>query len=243
MHGAFGMPEVDDEVVSVLIGRRRIGQLAHRPDGAAGNGRPGQTEAVRASGIKPLSGAAPRVAVVGGSIGGLTAALVLRALDCEVDVYERASTPLEGAGGRGSCAPRDAPMADRPGRRPGRADEHLAARCATSARDGSVAYERPSDLQFTAWNTLYLNLLGDFGEERYHRGAAAADVADGGVRLAGGASPRPTGRGRRRRRLDAALAAPPRGALATRRPRGLARARRRGGPPRGGARPVADGIT
>jgi 2,6-dihydroxypyridine 3-monooxygenase len=54
------------------------------------------------------------------------------------------------------------------------------------ARDGSVAYERPSDLRFTAWNTLYRALLADFGEERYHRGAAVEDVADGGVRLAGG---------------------------------------------------------
>ena len=34
---------------------------------------------------------------------------------------------------------------------------------------------------------LYRRLLGDFGEERYHRGAAAEDVAGDGVRLAGGA--------------------------------------------------------
>ena len=31
----------------------------------------------------------PKVAVMGGSIGGLTAALVLRDLGCRVDVFER----------------------------------------------------------------------------------------------------------------------------------------------------------
>lgn len=39
-----------------------------------------------------------RVAVVGGSVGGLTAALVLRDIGCEVDVYERSSSALEGYG-------------------------------------------------------------------------------------------------------------------------------------------------
>ncbi len=132
-------------------------------------------------------GVAPGVAVVGGSIGGLTAALVLRRLGCEVDVYERASAPLEGRGAgivlhretlRWPTGPGGVPV------------ERMSTPCRALrylARDGSVAYERPSDLRFTAWNTLYRNLLGDFGEERYHRGAAAAEVADGGVRLAGGA--------------------------------------------------------
>ena len=40
----------------------------------------------------------PRVAIMGGSIGGLTAALVLRDLGCEVDVYERSTTALEARG-------------------------------------------------------------------------------------------------------------------------------------------------
>ena len=40
----------------------------------------------------------PRVAVVGGSLGGLTAALVLRDLGCEVDVFERSAAELESRG-------------------------------------------------------------------------------------------------------------------------------------------------
>ena len=40
----------------------------------------------------------PRVAVVGGSIGGLTAALLLRDAGCEVDVFERGAVLLSGYG-------------------------------------------------------------------------------------------------------------------------------------------------
>jgi 2,6-dihydroxypyridine 3-monooxygenase len=40
-----------------------------------------------------------RAAVIGGSIGGLTAALLLRDLGFAVDVYERAARPLDGRGG------------------------------------------------------------------------------------------------------------------------------------------------
>ena len=42
--------------------------------------------------------AMPHIGVVGGSIGGLTAALVLRDLGCEVDVFERSGTALEARG-------------------------------------------------------------------------------------------------------------------------------------------------
>ena len=129
-----------------------------------------------------------RVAVVGGSIGGLTAALVLRDLGAEVDVYERASAPLEGRGAgivlhretlRWPAGPGGVPV------------ERISTPCRFLrylARDGSVAYERPSDLRFTAWNTLYRTLLAGFGEERYHRGAAVEGASEDGIRLAGGSA-------------------------------------------------------
>jgi 2-polyprenyl-6-methoxyphenol hydroxylase-like FAD-dependent oxidoreductase len=40
----------------------------------------------------------PRVLIAGGSIGGLTAAVLLRDLRCEVDVYERSNAALEDRG-------------------------------------------------------------------------------------------------------------------------------------------------
>ena len=47
----------------------------------------------------------PRVGVVGGSLGGLTAALVLRDLGCEIDVFERSSTALKARGALRLWAP------------------------------------------------------------------------------------------------------------------------------------------
>src|SRR5260221_13417297 len=41
----------------------------------------------------------PRVIIMGGSIGGLTAALVLRKIGYGVDVFERSNGLLEGRGG------------------------------------------------------------------------------------------------------------------------------------------------
>ena len=41
---------------------------------------------------------APVVAIIGGSLGGLTAACVLRDAGCEVDVFERSTGALQGRG-------------------------------------------------------------------------------------------------------------------------------------------------
>jgi 2,6-dihydroxypyridine 3-monooxygenase len=40
----------------------------------------------------------PRVIIVGGSLGGLTAALVLRDAGCDVRVFERSSSALQARG-------------------------------------------------------------------------------------------------------------------------------------------------
>ena len=42
--------------------------------------------------------AMPRVIVMGGSLGGLTAALVLRDAGCDVRVFERSSSALQARG-------------------------------------------------------------------------------------------------------------------------------------------------
>src|SRR5436189_173337 len=45
-----------------------------------------------------MTAARPRVAIAGGSLGGLTAALLLRDLGCQVDVFERSAAELESRG-------------------------------------------------------------------------------------------------------------------------------------------------
>ena len=56
----------------------------------------------------------PAVAVVGGSLGGLTAALLLRDIGCDVTVYERSRETLQarGAGSTG-VDPNDPPSQNR----------------------------------------------------------------------------------------------------------------------------------
>lgn len=136
----------------------------------------------------------PRVAVVGGSIGGLTAALVLRDLGCRVDVFERSSRALESRGaGIGMH-----PMTVRYFRESARLD---AARVEIALpwlrfldAAGDTVHEEIMNYRFSSWSTLYRGLLGCFEPDRYHLGAEVVKIAqdDSGasLTLAGGATRR-----------------------------------------------------
>lgn len=115
----------------------------------------------------------PSVSVIGGSLGGLTAAVLLRDLGCDVHVYERSPLPLTGLGA--GIVVQEATvryLVERLGIPP--ADVSVAAAVLQYLdRDGSVAFRRPSSYRFTAWNTVQRALAASLGEERYHRGHAA----------------------------------------------------------------------
>ena len=114
-----------------------------------------------------------RVAVVGGSLGGLTAALLLRDLGLDVTVYERSAIELEQFGAGIGFLPDSS--------------RYLVERCGleldsvstkTSAirylrRDGSVDFEREHTYYFSSWNDVYRHLLDAFGRERYLLGHEA----------------------------------------------------------------------
>lgn len=136
----------------------------------------------------------PTVAVVGGSLGGLTAALVLRDAGCDVTVYERSQIELAGLGA--GIVVQEATVRYLV-ERLGIALEDIS----VSARvlqyldaDGAVSFERSSPYRFTAWNTVYRALLGALGEQRYRRGHALVgfdrDVDGVDVRFANGTSAR-----------------------------------------------------
>jgi 2,6-dihydroxypyridine 3-monooxygenase len=113
----------------------------------------------------------PRVAIVGGSVGGLTAALVLRDIGCDVQVLERSSTALQARGV--GIAALDATLEyliKRGGFQP-------SAVCSSTRwirflnRDGTIRYEQQHRYQFSSWNTIYRALLSLFDANRYTLGA------------------------------------------------------------------------
>lgn len=108
-----------------------------------------------------------RIAVIGGSIGGLTAACLLRDAGHDVTVFERSSRELEERGaGIGFLSATGRYLAERAGVP---ADEIS---ITTSAirylhRDGSVAHEEAHRYHFSSWNTVYRRTLAAFDVDRY----------------------------------------------------------------------------
>jgi 2,6-dihydroxypyridine 3-monooxygenase len=111
-----------------------------------------------------------KVFVVGGSLGGLTAALLLADAGCEVDVWERSPAPLFGVGaGIVSHAAtiryfRERTVID-------------VSQVAVGTRyfryvdaAGNLLLEEPCPYEFTSWSTLHGNLLALVPTHRYHPG-------------------------------------------------------------------------
>ena len=124
--------------------------------------------------------AMPRVIVMGGSLGGLTAALVLRDTGCDVTVFERSSSALQARGA--GIAALDATLrylVERGGYRP----EDV---CSATGwirylnRDGSLRHEQRHHYRFSSWNTIYRSLLRLFGAERYLLGHEVVDFGQTG---------------------------------------------------------------
>lgn len=110
------------------------------------------------------------IAIVGGSLGGLTAACVLRDAGHDVDVYERSSRELEERGaGIGFLEATYRYLAER-----ARVDlDTISVRTRHIRylhRDGTVAHDQPHEYLFSSWNTVYRRLLDCFDADRYHLG-------------------------------------------------------------------------
>lgn len=111
-----------------------------------------------------MQGEGRRAAVIGGSLGGLTAANLLRDDGWDVVVYERSPVPLDGRGA-GIVVHESTVryLLDRMG-----LDIDTISCPSTVLRyvdaDGSIVHEEPSTYRFTAWNTLYRNLLAGIGD-------------------------------------------------------------------------------
>src|SRR5258707_14882735 len=117
-----------------------------------------------------------RIAVAGGSIGGLCAGLALRGAGFDVKVYERISGPME-TRGAGIVVQRELIDLLR---------THGAAALPTTrcrvrrylspeGGDGEVQHA-PQD--FTSWEAIYRTLAAAFPADRYHRGAMLTDFGN-----------------------------------------------------------------
>ena len=121
----------------------------------------------------------PRVAVIGGSLGGLIAALQLRDVGCQVDIFERSPVPLQGRGAGIVLHPVTTRYFE----------EHgllELGRVSSSARTlryltatGDVLLEEPIVYRFTSYATLYAALVDFFDPSRYHLGKDLVDVSEG----------------------------------------------------------------
>jgi 2,6-dihydroxypyridine 3-monooxygenase len=121
--------------------------------------------------------------VVGGSLGGLTAALLLRDAGCDVHVYERSPRPLVGRGAGIVVHPTTIRyLVER-----SNADLNAMTAPARWVRyldaGGAVAHESPSRFRFTSFFALYHALLSCMAGDRYHLGGEVAgfEQAAGGV--------------------------------------------------------------
>jgi 2,6-dihydroxypyridine 3-monooxygenase len=123
----------------------------------------------------------PRVAVVGGSLGGLTAALVLRDAGCDVDVYERSRGFLSGYGTGIVVQPeasryfleRTDLTLDRISI-PARGIRYF-----DVARGASIG-EADIEWRYTSYNALYRGLLHAFGTGRYHLNESLSGIEERG---------------------------------------------------------------
>jgi 2,6-dihydroxypyridine 3-monooxygenase len=123
---------------------------------------------------------AGRVAVAGGSLGGLTAGLVLRDLGLDVTIYERSAVELEQRGAgigflpasyrylveRGRCALDDISV--------------VTDRIRYLDRSGAITHDAAHTYRFSSWNTVYRCLLRCFGRDRYLLGHEVEDFAQRG---------------------------------------------------------------
>jgi 2-polyprenyl-6-methoxyphenol hydroxylase-like FAD-dependent oxidoreductase len=118
-----------------------------------------------------------KVAVIGGSIAGLSTGIALRCLGCDVQIYEQSPTSLQGRGG-GLVVQYE--MLD------WMASHGIAARATLSLpgverqfldRDGRVTQRFPDSTPFTSWEAVFHQLRAAFPNEFYHQGFQCAQVS------------------------------------------------------------------
>jgi 2,6-dihydroxypyridine 3-monooxygenase len=142
---------------------------------------------------EPVPDSSPTVIVIGGSLGGLMAALALRDAGCAVDVFDRVPGRLEGQGAGLRVVPELATLLRE---RVGITLDDVSTfvpRYRVVGADDRILAEHDAPAHFASWGSIHGALAQRFGAARYHLGetctglSIAADsvevrFADGSVR-------------------------------------------------------------
>jgi 2,6-dihydroxypyridine 3-monooxygenase len=116
------------------------------------------------------------IAVVGGSLGGLTAACLLADAGHRVTVYERSPTVLEERGAGIGFLPATYRYLVEYG---GLSLDNVAVptgHIRYLGRDGSVIHDDRHEYLFSSWNTVYREMLGCFDRSAYRLGHELVDI-------------------------------------------------------------------
>jgi 2,6-dihydroxypyridine 3-monooxygenase len=113
-------------------------------------------------------GPGPRIAVMGGSLGGLTAGVLLRRAGFDVSVFERSRHPLEGRGAGIVLHPATVrAISGDSGRLSARA-----VRMRYLDEAARITHDVPCSYRFSSYAAVHQALLADFDPARYHLGSA-----------------------------------------------------------------------
>lgn len=121
--------------------------------------------------------------VVGGSIGGLTMALLLRDAGFQVTVLERSAAPLEGRGAGIVLHEATARYLVERGGLSVEAISESAPWFRFVDETGAVTHEEPCRYRFTAWTTLFRKLLDILPPDHYRLGHEVAGIETVGDRV------------------------------------------------------------
>lgn len=125
----------------------------------------------------------PRALVIGGSLGGLFAANLLRRAGWEVQVFERSRHDLDSRGGGIVLQPDVVAAFRASGIEVAGMDLGVASRHRTVLRpDGSIESRQFAPQTQTSWSLIYSTLKQAFGEGRYHRGKTLVAVEQDDLR-------------------------------------------------------------
>src|SRR5271156_6204378 len=111
-----------------------------------------------------------RTVVIGGSLGGLFAGLLLRSIGWEVAIFERSPHDLDSRGGGIVLQPDVLQVFRRSGVR---YDTTLGVEAAERIyldREGGIAHRIPMRQMMTSWTSLYAAMRRAFSADHYHQG-------------------------------------------------------------------------